>query len=282
MVDDPFGPLQQAGVGGAVRLQQARRRLQAVDRRDQVVLARAEKGGPLAGQPNGVEQQAVQLTLVVDDGGAGGRRRVQDGDDVLRGSAVGVAEVLQGTHIVTKDVIAGVERGQDLVQCGGRSTDPLSAAPYPLGEGGQDGVEFHGVDHLEQIDDVLEDGVDFGRHRRGLQDRTGEQALGFRVFRIDQVDEFRAEHRRDIDARTDIGGDVANLVGVDVEQQSGVTPAAFDLANAAYVHAPHLDLRAGLEHQSGPIRGQCHRHRGAKCPEKRRRGGKHEYRDDGH
>ena len=60
---------------------------------------------------------------------------------------------------------------------------------------------------------------------RDMQHCARGQPRGAWVVGVDQVDVLRAERRRGTNLCTDIGRDVADLIGVDIQLQLGEFPA---------------------------------------------------------
>src|SRR5205085_475514 len=103
-----------------------------------------------------VEQQGIQLLGLPVDGGAGGARRIQGGEDVLGGRTVGVGEALQGAEVGPDRLRPWVQLPQNLIESSSSLADALALSPYALSERGQDGVELGRIDLVEQTHQVLE------------------------------------------------------------------------------------------------------------------------------
>src|SRR5690606_19048812 len=122
-------------------------------------------------------EQVVERGGVPGDRRAGGGGAVQDGDDVVRGAGVGVAEPAEGAPVRADGVGAVVERAQHLVQVGGGPAHPLTLTPDPVGDGGEHRVELGGVDAGQQVGQVAEECVDLGADVGGAQHRTGGEPV---------------------------------------------------------------------------------------------------------
>ena len=209
---------------------------------------------------------------MVHDGGAGGAGGVEDRQDVLGGRGVGVVELLERAPVLADEIAAVVERRQHLVEVGGGLADPFALAAHRVGHRGQHRVQLRRIDHFEQVDDVFEDRVDLCADILRTQHRAGSQPFFARVLRIHQVDELGAERGGDVDLCLDVGRDVLDLVGIDLQRQLGAVLGGADLADPADLDATHLDLRVGLQNDPGPIRRKGHRHRGFERAGEDRRG----------
>src|SRR5262249_12384034 len=154
---------------------------------------------------------------------------IQNGQNVLGGDGVGVVEFLERAPVGADGVATVVERGQHLVEVGSRLSDPVALAAHRLGHRGQHRIELGQIDHLDEVDDVFEDGVDLCADICRLQHRSGCQPLFAGLFRIDQFDEFGAECGGDIDSRFDVCRDVLDLVGVYLELQAGAVGGCADV-----------------------------------------------------
>ena len=216
---------------------------------------------------------------MIHDGGAGGARGVQDGQDVLGGGVVRVVELLEGAPVLADGVAARVECHQDLVEVGGGFTHSFAFSAHPLGHRGQHRVQLYRIDHLEQVDDVFEDRVDLGADVLRMQHRSGGQPLGARVLRIHQLDELSAERGGGTDLCLHVGRDIPDLIGVDLQPQAGPVVAFADLADPADLDTPQHDLGVGLQHQPRSIRRQGHRHIRPERAGEGRRGNEQEHGD---
>jgi len=121
----------------------------------------------------------------------------------------------------------------------------LSAAPPPPEPRAH--REFLRIDLVQHVHQILEDRVDLGADVARLQHLAAGEPLRARVVRIDQVDVLGAERGGRLDLRAHVGGDVLDLVAVDVQLQpdAGGRPALALIA-ATW---PTLDNRA-----SSPLR----------------------------
>ncbi len=279
VVQIPLGALQKAGVFGAVLEQQRRRGLQRVDGPDEIVPAGAEQVGSGRRQADRVEQQRIQLLRVFHHRGAGGARGVQDGQDVVGGRVIGAVEACQGTPVPAKGVAARVERPQHLVEVGGGLTDPFALPAHAVGDRAQHRIELQRIDHVEQVDDVLEDRVDLGADILGLQYRARGQPPGAGIPRYRQLDVLGAERGRGVDPCLHVGRDIPDLIGVDLQPQAGRVRVVVNLADPPHLYAAQHDLGAAVHHQPGSLRGQRHRHIRPEGAGEGRRRHEHEHRD---
>ena len=232
---------------------------------------------PASPNPTDVEQQGVQRGRMVHDGLAGGAGGVQDRQDVLGGRGVGVVEVLERAPVLADDLAAVVERRQHLVEIGGGLTHPFTLSAHRVGHRGQHRVQLRRIDHLDQVDDVFEDRVDLCADVLRTQHRAGGQPFFTRVLRIHQVDELGAERGGDVDLCLDIGRDVLDLIGIDLQRQARPVLGGADLADPAHLNATHLDLGVGLHDDPGSFRRQRHRHGGFERACEDRRGHEEEH-----
>ncbi len=89
---------------------------------------------PLWESPMRGQQQRIQRLGVAGDGGAGRAGGVEDRQDVLCRSAVGVAEALERLPVGAYGLAARVQRQQHLIGVGGGLADALALAAHTLGE----------------------------------------------------------------------------------------------------------------------------------------------------
>src|SRR5205807_957314 len=124
-------------------------RLEIVDVVDQVVLVRADQVDARVGQASRVEQQRIQVLGVVGDRGAGCVQRVQRGQDVLRSTAIGVAESTQSLEILADGFTARIDLLQHVVGGSDCVTDLLALSTKPVGQGCQDRVQLGRIDLVQ-------------------------------------------------------------------------------------------------------------------------------------
>ena len=254
VVQRPGRALQPTGVDRVVLHQQRGRGLQGVHRLHQFVAAGLEKVLAGLGEADRVEQQRIQGLRAVGDRRADRASGIEDRHDVGCRRGVGVVEVLERAPVLADGVAALVESLQHLIEVGGGLAHARALPAHPVGHGGQHRVQLGGVDHVEEVDHILEDGVDLGGDVGRLQNRAGGQPLRAGFGRIHEVDELGAERGCGSDLSADIGWDVADLVGLDLQTQAGVALAAADSADPTDLDPAQLHLRAGFHHQPGPVR----------------------------
>src|SRR3977135_2174526 len=120
----------------------------------------------------------------------GGPRRVDGvkrGQDVLRGSAIRVAERFKRTPVLADRFTAWIDCLQYLVGIGDRLTNGRSLTTQALCQCAQYAVEFGRVDLVEHPYEVFEDGVRLGADGVRWHNSACCEMLGTGILRGDQI-----------------------------------------------------------------------------------------------
>src|SRR3977135_145696 len=150
----------------------------------------------------------------------GGPRRVDGvkrGQDVLRGSAIRVAERFKRTPVLADRFTAWIDCLQYLVGIGDRLTNGRSLTTQALPQRAQYAVEFGRVDLVEHPYEVLEDGVYLGADGDRRHKSAGRKMLRPGILRGNQIHKLRAERGGSHDLRLNVGWNVWRLVRIDFD-----------------------------------------------------------------
>src|SRR5262249_35231175 len=153
-----------------------------------------------------------------------------------RGRAVGGAGRPECQPVLSQRWHPRIDLAEYMIASGDGLADTFAAAPHRVSQGTQDGVQFRRVGLGEHIDGGLEDRVDLDGYVARPQHGAGRNVLPAGVIGVDQVDIFGAEQGGGPDLGFDIGRNVSDLAGVEVEFESNGL-AAFDARDSAHLYA---------------------------------------------
>ena len=141
-----------------------------------------------------------------------------------------------------------------------RLSEPIAQPAQRLRRSRKRLVELDRIDLLRDRHQRLEQRIEFGGHRRRLNDVTGGDPPD-RVFRRRERHILVAEHRRRLDFGIDVLRDQVDVLRLDIQRQLRPRFVADvdlgDVGDPADHHAVEGDLRTRVHHEAGPIGHQC-------------------------